>query len=91
MRMENQFLFLLNDDGLYYDQSKKKWVIRGEYTGYWFPATFSCRSYKAAKRHLRKHSEIPFGTKFVLVSKFVGCDRTITKKEAKKNEEIKYV
>lgn len=92
MKMENQFWFLehkreeyeyyrdsLGKD-LYYDPHKKKWVKREEYTGSWFPATFCCRSYRAAKRHLKNHDEIPKGTKFVLVSSYVGQDRLLTKK-----------
>ena len=87
MKMENQFWFLeydrSNDESyeefnkrqLYYDHNKKKWVGRKEYTGCWYPATFPCRSYRAAKRHLRKHNEIPKGRRFRLCSSFVGCDR----------------
>ena len=83
--MENKFWFLeqefdRKEDKLYYDPDKKKWVKREEYTGNWWPATFRCRSYKAAIRHLKKHNEIPKGTRFRLVSKFVGFDRWITKK-----------
>ena len=65
---------------LHYDHNKKKWVTEKEYTGSWYPATFPCRSYRAAKRHLRKHNEIPQGTKFRLCSKFVGFDRYLIKK-----------
>lgn len=39
-----------------------------------------CRSYKSAKRYLKKHQEIPKGKKFILVSKFVGNDRILYKK-----------
>lgn len=89
MKMQNQFWFLEHDiykdddwqeKELYYDPDKKKWVKREEYTGNWWPATFSCCSYKAAIRHLKKHNEIPKGTRFRLVSKFVGFDRWLTKK-----------
>ena len=77
--MENQFWFLeydvesnmeghdfktfIREVELYYDKNKKLWVNRDEYTGNWYPATFPCHSYRAAKRHLRKHNEIPKGTK----------------------------
>ncbi len=64
---------------LHYDYNKNLWVHRQEYTGYWYPATFPCHSLKAAKRHLRKHNEIPKGTKFRLVSKYVGFDLYLTK------------
>lgn len=89
MKMENQFWFLEYDNyddenwvenRLHYDPNKKKWVKKEEYTGDWWPGTFSCRSYKAAVRHLKNHSEIPKGTRFRLVSKFVGFDRWLTKK-----------
>ena len=94
MKMENGFWFLehenvydkenetfkeYKDRELYYDHNKKMWVKREEYTGNWYPATFPCRSYRAAKRHLRKHNEIPKGTTFRLCSKYVGFDRYLTK------------
>lgn len=60
--------------------NKQMWVHRAEYTGYSYPADFPCRSYKAALRHLRNHDEIPKGTQFILVSKFVGQDRILVKK-----------
>ena len=47
------------DKELYYDYNKKLWVHEQEYTSYWYPAIFPCQSLKAAKRHLRKHNEIP--------------------------------
>ena len=34
----------------------------------------SCRSFKAFKRHLRKHQELQFLDEVILVSKFVGYD-----------------
>ena len=67
------------DKELYYDYNKNLWVHKQEYTGYWYPGTFPCRSLKAAKRHLRKHNEIPKGTKFRLVSMYVGFDLYLTK------------
>lgn len=94
MKMENGFWFLEHENEydkenetfkeyrereLYYDHTKKMWVKREEYTGSWYPATFPCRSYRAAKRHLRKHNEIPKGTKFRLYSKYVGFDRYLIK------------
>lgn len=96
MKRNNQFWFLRFDDDydktketfreyrnnreLYYDHNKKMWVHRAEYTNNWYPADFPCHSYKAALRHLRKHDEIPKGTRFLLVSKFVGCDRVLIKR-----------
>lgn len=80
MRMENQFWFLKTEN-LHYDHDQKKWVHIGDYTGYWLPGIFPCHSYKAARRHLKQHNEIPVGTKFTLVSAFVGQDRTLVKKK----------
>lgn len=85
MKMENQFWALEIDidnwnKKLYYDSNKKKWVTRKEYTDIWYPGRFPCHSYRAAVRHLRKHDEIPVGTKFRLVSKYIGFDRWLTKK-----------
>lgn len=37
------------------------------------------KTYKAAIRHIRKHNEIPEGTKFKVLSMYVGLDRYITK------------
>ena len=65
---------------LYYDVYKKRWANRNEYTGSRYPACFPCRSLKAAKRHLRKHDEIPKGIKFRLVSSYIGCDLYLIKK-----------
>lgn len=65
---------------LHYDHNKKKWVKEAEYTGHCYPATFPCHSYRAAKKHLKKHNEIPKGTKFRLCSKFVGFDRYLIKR-----------
>lgn len=81
MKMENQFMCLEDESRtLYYDHDKKMWVNKEEYTGCWYPATYPCHSYKAAKRHLRNHDEIPKGMKFILVSWFCGFDRYLVKK-----------
>ena len=45
-----------------------------------YSSDYSIRSFKAARRHIRKHDEIPKGTKFKLVSRFVGYDRILVKK-----------
>lgn len=80
MKTENQFWFLEDESRtLFYDNNKKKWVKKEEYTGSCYPATFPCHSFRAAKRHLRKHNEIHKGMKFKLVSRFVGRDRFIRK------------
>lgn len=81
MKMENQFWYLKSKNReLYFDLSKMKWVSKEEYTGSSYPAVFPCCSYHAAKRHLRKHNEIPIGTNFILVSSYVGFDRKLVKR-----------
>ncbi len=80
MVMENQFWCLkCVDKNYFYDLSKNKWVSREEYTGSSYPATFPCRSYRAACRHIKEHAEIPTKTKFILVNKSVGFDRVLIK------------
>lgn len=80
MKMENQFWFLRDESrNFYYNPDKKKWLERKEYTSCYYSSTFPCRSFRAAKRHLRNHEEIPKGTRFILVSSFVGCDRFLIK------------
>ena len=81
MKLNNQFWWLVAVDrmGLQYDDRLQEWKPYGEYNGRYYPGSFTCKSYKAAVRHLRKHNEIPKGTKFRLVSRFVGCDRYLTK------------
>lgn len=71
---------LFDEDYLHYDIYKQKWVNIKDYKGYWLPGAAPCHSYKAALRHLRKHNEIPKGTKFRLVSKFRYCDLYLIKK-----------
>ena len=68
------------EDYLHYDIYKQKWMKYDDYEGYWIPGTAPCRSYKAALRHLRKHNEIPKGTRFRLFSLYAGCDRFLIKK-----------
>lgn len=81
MKMKNQFWLLeaVDHRGFQYDYDLKKWFPYKEYHGNIYPGSFPCKSYKAAKRHLKKHNEIPKGTQFRLVSQFVGYDRYLTK------------
>ena len=80
--LNNQFWTLVSVDrkGIQYDVDLGKWFAYEDYNGFVYPGGFPCKSYKAAIRHLRKHDEIPKGTRFRLVSKFVGCDRYLVKK-----------
>ena len=77
MKMENQFRFLCCDE-LCYDFDLKQWKLWKD-VGYGSNC-MSCNSYRAARRHLRKHNEIPKGTKFMLCSKWVGFDRYLVKR-----------
>lgn len=81
MKMNNQFwsLAAVDCEGLQYDYDLGKWFPYKEYQGSIYPGDFPCKSYKAAIRHLRKHNEIPKGTQFRLISRFVGRDRYLTK------------
>lgn len=80
MNYDDYSIETMRNVDLYYDPHQKLWVHRKEYTGSGFPARFPCNSLKAAKRHLKKHNEIPKGTKFRLVSKFVNGDIYLYKK-----------
>lgn len=87
MKMNKQFLELQYDtkgynsgEELHYDENQKKWVTEKFFTEDIYPASYPCRSYKAAKRHLRKHIEIPTGTRFRLISKWIGYDRYLIKR-----------
>lgn len=81
-----------SDINLWFDESDNKWKTYKEclehldnneafsISNYAYVLT-----YKAAKRHLRKHKEIPVGTKFLLSSLYVGQDRILTKKKDNNN------
>lgn len=77
---EFDYLTFSKEIELYFDHYKKLWVKKDEWTGCWYPADYPCRSLKAAIRHLRKHDEIPKGTVFRLVSKYIGGDIYVVKK-----------
>lgn len=86
MKMNNQFFCL---SGIY-DKDCNKWLIYEEKTKLWKPVpefdfwpgdyNWHIHSFNAARRHLRKHDEIPKGTRFRLVSRFIGYDRILVKK-----------
>lgn len=60
-----------------YDPDQKKWIdAAGTFGRNWV----ACRSLRAALRHLRRHDEIPKGVKFMLVSRYIGCDLILTKR-----------
>ncbi len=75
-----KYVFFRENEELYYDKNKKSWVTKKDYTGHCYPDVAPVHSLKAAINHLKRHNEIPKGTSFVLVSKYVGCDIFLTKK-----------
>ena len=80
MKMNNQFFGITPLHGdLWYCEELKEWRNTQD-----AEAPFSnyvhVLSFKAARRHIRKHKEIPDGTKFLLASRWVGYDRVLVKK-----------
>lgn len=79
-----------SDINLWFDENDNKWKTYEEcienlddnefFSNYAYVFT-----YKAAKRHLRKHKEIPVGAKFLLSSLYIGQDRILTKKKDSNN------
>lgn len=76
------FYWGLTINGLWWNETLKKWGTFEEFkethTNYGTHME-TIKSVKAAMRHIRKHNEIPKGTKVRLCSNFVGCDVIITK------------
>lgn len=76
------FYWGLTIDDLWWNETLKKW---GTFEGFKETKTnygthkYCVTSVKSAVRHIRKHDEIPKGTKVRLCSNFVGCDVIITK------------
>ena len=71
-----------NGKSLWWNDTLKKWGTFEEFkdtkTNYGTHKDWTT-SVKAALRHIRKHDELPKGTKVRLCSNFVGCDVIITK------------
>ena len=67
---KDEYFDIMHNNRLEYDHTKKRWVTEKEYTGSVFPSGIKCNSLKAAKRHMKKHNEIPKGTHMVLVSRY---------------------
>lgn len=87
MKMNNNFIGLEHlwedhewHDWLWYEHESKTWKPVEKCTGWRSSSNSGIHSFKAARRHLRKHDEIPKGTRFRLVSRFVGYDRILVKK-----------
>lgn len=80
MRQRNYGFFFLECDGagdgkLLYNTEQRKWHRESEFgfnsacDEYWLVF----RSLKAAKHHVKRHSEIPKGTRFVIEGKSHSC------------------
>lgn len=87
MKMNNQFIGIEQvyddqdfEDWLWYEYGTKTWKPVKDCDDWYSNNYHGIHSFKAARRHLRKHEEIPKGTLFRLVSRFVGYDRILVKK-----------
>lgn len=67
---------------LLWNDIEKKWEARNDENIYMRHMKYEVgiHSIKAAKRHLRKHDEIPKGTRFRLVNWFYAPDVYLTKR-----------
>lgn len=81
------YMSISTDDlSMYYCADTDKWYPDGKYPAnisgsYWMCSDKTVHSVKAAKRHLRKHNEIPKGTVFVLQSKYRGFPNVMLTKK----------
>lgn len=70
----------LSEDLLYWDKSKNKWIVMNEDTvDSAVTLNRNIKNVKQAIRHIKKHNEIPKGSRFVLKSNFEGYDVIIIK------------
>lgn len=74
-RIHNRFLgvTVFTDAALWWGENDRRWGLFVGRTGV-LSSHASCRTVKAFKRHLRKHSEALAGCEVVLCSRFVGHD-----------------
>lgn len=87
--MEKRYYFGLQNIGergndLWWWEKKKKWanwkeIVKDKDYGY-YCSTYHVNTLRAAIAHLKRHNEIPKGTKFRLISQYIGKDRILTKK-----------
>jgi len=59
---------------LWWSYEHKKWLPMAEYGNKGASSTVHCNSFKAFKRHLRRHPELQTGETITLASKFGGYD-----------------
>lgn len=84
MKINKYFDFLESlNNNLVYDFKEEMWKKHDECHN--AHSHFSCwgkgkvKTFKAAKAHIRRHNEIPKGTRFRVVNKYIGFDRYVTK------------
>lgn len=74
-------------ENLYYCDECKIWFPMEKFNTLGCRSASSCycrvHSVKAACRHIRKHSELPPGSRFRLISNFVNMDVYITKSKSR--------
>ena len=71
-----------SDSQIWWSEKKRKWMSYEECINYGsFSNTARCRSFKAFKRHLRKHPELKEAGEIVLSSRYVGYSITAVWKE----------
>ena len=74
-------------DDLYYCEDKNLWFPMGEFNSRNYLSASSCNckihSVKSACRHIRKHNEIPIGSRFRLISNFIGMDIYLKKEKSR--------
>ena len=74
--------YFFSDAQMWWSDKKKKWMSYEECIKYGsFSNIAPCRSYKAFKRHLRKHPELKEFGEVVLFSRYVGYNITAVWKE----------
>ena len=83
MKLNKYFLYIDSEDAdLCYDLVDHVWKTKkecGEGTHPYSPCSDDISTFKAAAAHIRRHDEIPKGTRFKVVNRFVGYDRFVTK------------
>lgn len=69
----------LSEPLLYWSNNDKKWVDSNGYCGKISSHNTDIKNLKQAIRHIKRHDEIPKGTRMVLESRFKGFDIVIIK------------
>ena len=74
--LSSRFIGVTTYCDLWWSDTEKKWVDYKEVKDdeIYSSTMTSCRSFKAFKRHLRKHPELKAADEVIFVSQFVGYD-----------------